>query len=103
MIDHSLQVAMEESKPLMGNEDIPILSDKVMVRLTNPVLSSVNLNTASMEELMMLPGVGVDTANRIINARPYTTLEELLEVRGIGPARFNEIKNLVTVGPKDPI
>ncbi len=103
MIDHSLQVAMEESKPLMGNEDIPILSDKVMVRLTNPVLSSVNLNTASMEELMMLPGVGVDTANRIINARPYTTLEELLKVRGIGPARFNEIKNLVTVGPKDPI
>ncbi len=45
----------------------------------------VNPNTAARDELMLLPGVGEITANRIIEARPFKKHEDLLNVDGIGP------------------
>lgn len=44
----------------------------------------INPNSASRDQLMMLPGVGEVTANRIIEARPFAKAEDLLEVEGIG-------------------
>ena len=49
----------------------------------------------------MLPGIGTDLANRVVEARPYTSLDELMKVKGIGRVRFDEIKNLITVESKD--
>ncbi len=46
--------------------------------------TKINPNTAARDELMLLPGVGEVTANRIIEARPYKKLEDLLDVDGIG-------------------
>jgi competence protein ComEA len=61
----------------------------------------VNLNTATADELDELPGVGPSTAAAIIAHRdehgPFGTVEELLDVRGIGPARLDELRSLVTV------
>jgi competence protein ComEA len=61
----------------------------------------VDLNTATVEQLDGLPGVGEVTANRIIayrSAHPFTSVDELLEVPGIGQRRFDQLKDLVTVG-----
>ena len=61
----------------------------------------LDLNTATVEQLDTLPGVGEVTAGRIIayrSAHPFTSVDELLEVPGIGQRRFDQLKDLVTVG-----
>lgn len=57
----------------------------------------VNINSASIDELDRLPGIGPATAQKIINARPFESIEELLDVSGIGNSKYNEIVNLVTI------
>lgn len=61
----------------------------------------INLNTATTEELVTLPGIGPATAAKIVEyreAKPFASVEEVIEVKGIGPAKFEAIKDLVTVG-----
>jgi competence protein ComEA len=57
----------------------------------------VNLNTATAGQLDQLPGVGAVLAQRIVDRRPYKSVDELREVDGIGEARFQKLKKLVTV------
>jgi competence protein ComEA len=60
----------------------------------------LDLNTATLEQLDALPGVGEVTAGRIIayrSAHPFSAVDELLEVPGIGQRRFEQLKDLVTV------
>lgn len=61
----------------------------------------VNLNTATEEQLDTLPGVGPSTAQAIIDYRSehgrFTRVEDLLEVRGIGDAKFATLRSRVTV------
>jgi competence protein ComEA len=61
----------------------------------------INLNTATVAELESLPGVGPSTAAAIVDHRersgPFTSVEQLLDVRGIGPAKLDQIRGLVTV------
>ena len=61
----------------------------------------VNINTADATTLETLDGVGPATAEAIIAWREangaFSTVEQLMEVRGIGPAKFEAMKNDVTV------
>jgi competence protein ComEA len=60
----------------------------------------LDLNTATLDQLDTLPGVGEVTANRIIayrSAHPFSAVDELLEVPGIGQRRLEQLKDLVTV------
>ena len=59
------------------------------------------MNTASAQDLTELPGVGEATAAAIVAHREsigsFTSVEQLLDVKGIGPAKFEAIKDLVSL------
>jgi competence protein ComEA len=61
----------------------------------------VNLNTATAEQLDALPGVGPATAAAIIAHRdqngPFTSVDQLIDVRGIGEAKLEQLRDLVAV------
>ena len=59
----------------------------------------VHLNTATLEQLDALPGIGPVTAQKILAYRqqhgPFTSVDELDAVPGVGPARLEELRGLV--------
>lgn len=62
-----------------------------------PLISGrLNLNTATLEQLESLPKVGPALAKRIVEGRPYHSLNDFDKVRGIGPATLKTLSPLVT-------
>ncbi|WP_099363494.1 MBL fold metallo-hydrolase [Fredinandcohnia onubensis] len=60
----------------------------------------ININTASVEELQEIIHLGPARAKELINLRPFTSIDELTRIKGIGPSRMEDIKaqNLACVG-----
>jgi competence protein ComEA len=63
--------------------------------------SKININTASIEELDTLPRIGKALAQRIVDYRanqgPFKGIEDIKNVKGIGDALFENLKDLITV------
>lgn len=57
----------------------------------------LDVNAASAEDLELLPRVGPAIAGRILEARPFASVEDLQRVRGIGPRTVEQLRPMITV------
>jgi competence protein ComEA len=57
----------------------------------------ININTATKEELDLLPYIGAVRAQDIIDARPFKTKEDIMKVKGIKEGVYSQIKDYITV------
>ncbi len=71
--------------PLRGETSLPSSS------------TLININTASVGDLDRLPGVGEARAKTIVDNRPYTQSEDLVEKKIVSASVFAKIKDLITV------
>lgn len=65
-------------------------------------VSKVDINSATVAELDTLPGIGPSTAAKIIEYRekngPFASIEQLMDVSGIGPAKYEAMREMVVAG-----
>ena len=73
----------------------------VLTTPTDPAGNLININTAMSAQLDLLPGIGPTTAQKIIDYRtqhgPFQKIEDIMNVPGVGPATFDNIKTLISV------
>jgi competence ComEA-like helix-hairpin-helix protein len=88
--------------------DVPRDADSVR-RLPSPpplARASVNINTATLDQLVGLPGIGPATAEKILEYRkengPFESTEDLLEVNGIGPKKLAQIRPYLRLEERAP-
>lgn len=84
-----IQIHDIESSPTQPTESQPASS------------AQININTATVQHLQLLPGIGESLAQRIVTYREtngnFTTVEELMNVSGIGEKKFADIKDFICV------
>lgn len=64
---------------------------------TTNILGKVNINSASSSDLDTLPRIGPVTAQKIIDGRPYSSVEDLINNKVLGPKTYEGLKDLVSV------
>jgi len=85
--------ALPEERRVQRQED----AETQIALGTAPPTDPVNVNHATRGELMRIPGIGEVTANRIIEGRPYTAIDDLQRVRGIGGKTLESIRPYVSI------
>jgi comEA protein len=79
---------------------------KTALAQKTPPTQPVNINTATIEELQKLPGVGPNTAKAIVDFRnhsgPFRRVEDLLAIKGISKSKLEKLRPYVTVAPAAP-
>lgn len=73
--------------------DRPEPYQRVFGRRTSAAGGRTDLNTAGIEELIALPGIGPALAKAIVENRPFQSMDDLLRIRQIGPRRLAALRD----------
>lgn len=88
--------------PSLSETESGLFSDEIITPFPSENLenetsvSPVDINTASIEELDTLPRIGNRTAEKIIQNRPYSSVEDLVNKKVVNKATFEQVKDLLT-------
>lgn len=82
---------------LQRPQDIPLERLERQLRTPPAPMKPVNLNTASIEELIALPDISSTVAQQIIESRPYHAKTDLVEKHILPDVAYERVKNLITI------
>lgn len=87
--------------PRLGEPDVPVVVGGPTASMGQAPAGPLDLNAATPDQLVTLPGVGPATAAAIVAERErmggFTAVDDLIEVTGIGPAKLAQLRELVRV------
>lgn len=103
--EETLKSLIEKAKGLTEQADMSCLSEMMIIEHDSIIVipkktskDKISLNSATAEQLMSLPGIGETKAEAIIAYRKnqtFKSLDEIMEVKGIGLKMFEKIKDLI--------
>ena len=76
--------------------------DRLDISAEAPRQEKVDLNQATIDELIRLPGITQALAARVIDHRPYHKLDDLVTRRVLGKKQFARIREYVVIHPRNP-
>lgn len=86
-----------KSLQYVKSSESPKEQEKETNNTSDSTQSCININTASKDQLTTLDGVGESTAQKIIDARPFEKVEDILNVSGIGDSTYEKFKEDICV------
>jgi comEA protein len=99
-----LTLLVTSANPLYAASSLPAKAKNTLTATTQPATAvgqKVNINTATLENLVAIPGIGPKTAENILQYRTqvgkFKKVEDLLNVKGIGEKTLEKIKPLLTL------
>ena len=76
---------------------IPQKGEEMILTSSGSVEGTININSATAEQLDTLSGIGPTTAEKIINLRPYSSLEDLVTKKAVSQKVFDSIKDKINL------
>lgn len=99
---YPVALAADRTRPqidpqLQRPPDIPLERLERPLRTSPAPMKPVNLNTASIEELVALPDISAALAQQIIESRPYRHKTDLVQKHILSDAAYDRIKSLIAI------